>query len=225
MAVLYRVLASYEVLIYIVLAIGALFASRWVWKSWREWRQAAYRLEREFSLRHLGQASAITGLIAVLFCAEFILASFVIPGLPAEVFISTPTLDLISTPPGLLSNEAQTQSAGLPATLRQESTGCTPGQIDLTSPEPASEVSGVIELQGTVDIPSFGFYKYEVSPLASQTWATIAAGTTAVRNGTLGRWDTTALTPGDYMLRLVATNNEGTLLPACIITLHIISPP
>jgi hypothetical protein len=33
-----------------------------------------------------------------------------------------------------------------------------------------------IELTGTVNIPNFGFYKYEVAPAGSDTWATISAG-------------------------------------------------
>ena len=42
MAEFYKFLASYEVLIYILLAIGALFAFRWLWRSWRESQTAVY---------------------------------------------------------------------------------------------------------------------------------------------------------------------------------------
>src|SRR3990170_2901066 len=115
MATFYRFLASYEALIYIVLAIGGLFTVRWLWNSWREWRGAVYQLEREFSMRRLSQSTAILELVVVLFCAEFFMASFIIPGLPAQVFLSTPTLDLLATPTGTLSPEAMTQFAALPS--------------------------------------------------------------------------------------------------------------
>src|SRR6266540_5563232 len=109
MAELYVFLASYEVLIYILLAMGALFAFRWLWRSWRESQTAVFTMEREFSSRRLGQSAAVSLLIAVLFCAEFFMATFIIPGLPSEVFLTTPTLDLISTPTGTLSPEMMTQ--------------------------------------------------------------------------------------------------------------------
>ena len=60
MAEIYKFLASYEVLIYILLAIGGMFAFRWLWRSWREWQTAVYSLEREFSSRRLGQSAAIS---------------------------------------------------------------------------------------------------------------------------------------------------------------------
>ena len=221
MADFYRILASYEALIYFVLAIGALFVFRWVWNSWNDWKQSAYQLEREFSARRLGQAAALLLIIVALFCAEFLLASFIIPGLPSEVFIATPTLNVLPTIFPSPAGEAQTQTAGLPSASQPASSGCIAGQIDITSPAGGAEVSGVIELVGTVDIPNFGFYKYEVATAGSETWATISAGTTVVRNGALGRWDTTALTPGDYQLRLVATDNQGQLLPACVIPVRV----
>jgi len=225
MAAFYRTLASYEVLIYILLAVGGLFVFRWMWNSWREWHQAAYKLEREFSLRRLSQATAVFILISALFCAEFLLASFVIPALPAEVFMSTPTLGLLITVPGTNSAETRVVSSGSGPTSLQSSSGCVPGQLSLASPEPGKEARGVIEIIGTVDIPNFGFYKYEVSPKGSDTWATISAGRTVVRNGILGRWDTTALTPGDYQLRVVVTDNRGEALPPCVIGVRVAAPP
>ncbi len=219
----YKFLASYEALIYILLAIGALFAFRWLWRSWRESQTAVYTMEREFSSRRLGQSAAISFLIIMLVCAEFFMATFVIPGLPSEVFLTTPTLDLISTPTGTLSPEMMTQFANLPPqSAAANVTGCIPKQIMLTSPEPGDEIKGTVELIGTVDIPNFGFYKYEVALTGSDTWATISADRNPVNNGLLGRWNTTALTPGDYQLRLVVTDNQGTVLPACVVPVRVV---
>jgi len=221
MAEFYKFLASYEALIYILLAIGALFAFRWLWRSWRESQTAVYTMEREFSSRRLGQSAAISTLIIVLFCTVFYMASFVIPGLPSDV--STPTLDLISTPTGTLSPEMMTQFANAPLQAAVASvTGCTPNQINFTSPEAGAEIKGTVELIGTVDIPNFGFYKYEVARMGSDTWATISADRNPVKDGLLGRWNTTALTPGDYQLRLVVTDNQGVVLPACVVPVRIV---
>jgi len=223
MAEFYKFLASYEALIYILLAMGALFAFRWLWRSWREAQTAVYTMEREYSSRRLGQSAAISILIVVLFCSEFFMATFIIPGLPSEVFVTTPTLDFISTPTGTLSVEMMTQFANYPQQTAVASvTGCTPNQIMITSPQAGNEVKGTVELIGTVDIPNFGFYKYEVARSGSDTWATISADRNTVSNGLLGRWNTTALTPGDYQLRLVVTDNQGVVLPACVVPLRIV---
>lgn len=219
---LLKFLATYEVLIYIVLAIGGMFSFRWLFRSWREWRVAVFSLEREFSLRRLGRATLISFLIVLFFCFEFSLTSFVLPGLPSDFFLVTPTLDLISTPTGTLSADMMTQFANQPGSIQPNASGCMPGQLEVTFPGPGEEIKGVIELTGTVSIPNFGFYKYEVAPNGSSTWATIAAGTSVVVDASLGRWDTTALTPGDYQLRLVVIDNQGTSLPPCIVPVQVV---
>jgi len=222
---LYRFLDSYEALIYIVLAIGGLFAFRWLWKSWREWQMSVYKLEREFSMRRMSQAFAISVLIAVLFCAEFVMASFVIPGLPAGFFLPTPTLDLLALPAGTLSPELMTQvAAAPPPPVSANMQGCVPDKLMITSPKPGDEVKGKVDILGTVNIPNFGFFKYEVALRGSDIWATIAAGTTVRNNEKLGQWDTTALTPGDYQLRVVVTDNKGQALSPCIIPLRVLAP-
>jgi hypothetical protein len=223
MADFYKFLDSYEALIYILLAIGGLFSFRWLWRSWQEWQIAVYRLEKEFSVRRLGQSAAISILILMFFCFELFMTSFVIPGLPAEVFLSTPTIDFISTPTGTLSAEMMTQFAIQPQqTTAPNTEGCVAGQVQLTSPQPGEEVKGVIDLIGTVNISNFGFYKYEVALQGSDTWATISADRNIKVDSSLGRWDTTALAPGDYQIRIVVTDNQGTALPACIVPVRVV---
>ncbi len=223
MAVIYKFLSTYEVLIYIGVVILGLFPFRWLWRSWNEWRNAVYSLEKEFALRRLGQAFSLSALIVILLCAEFSFASFIIPSLPASAFVVTPTLDLLSTPTGTISPALATQLALTPRpepTLGNTS-GCVANKLIITVPKPGSEVQGKIEIKGTVNIPNIGFYKYEVAPLNTDTWATISAGRDVVIDDTLGFWDTTTLTPGDYQLRLVVTDNQGQALPPCVIPIRI----
>jgi hypothetical protein len=222
MADFYKFIQTYEALIYILLGIAGMFSFRWLWRSWREWQTAVYQLEKDFSARRLGQSAAVSFLIAALFCIEFSTVSFILPNLPGTVFISTPTLDFISTPTGTLSPEMMTQFAGLASQNAPNATGCITDQVMLTYPEPGDEIKGAIEIIGTVDVPNFGFYKYEVAPAGSDTWSPILAGRTLVKNGPLGNWDTTALTPGDYQLRLVVTDNQGTALPACVVPVRVV---
>ena len=223
MGPVYRTLASYEPLIYIALAIGALFAFRRMWRSWREWRDSVYGLEREFALRRLGQATAAAFLVLALVFVEFFVATFIAPSLPATDILATPTLDLLLTPAGTLSPEQATQSALSPLTQEVPSgmSGCVPDKIMITSPEPGDEISGTVDITGTASIPNFGFYKYEIALLGSQNWATISAGREPKVNTSLGPWNTTSLTNGDYFLRLVITDNVGMALEPCVIAVRV----
>ncbi len=220
---IYQFLGTHEVLIYILLSIGALFGLRWLWRCWNEWRHAVYSLEREFALRRIGQSMALLALILVLFLVEFVVASFVVPGLPASMLVPTPTADLYATPTGTISAELATEIALTPRPAAElgAGEGCVPNQVVLSSPRSGQEVRGKIEIRGTVNIPDFGFYKYEVAAAGSDTWATIAAGRTTVTDGPLGQWDTGALSPGDYQLRLVVSDNQGQVLPACVVTVRV----
>jgi hypothetical protein len=130
-------------------------------------------------------------------------------------------LNLLVTPVGTLSAEQLTQYAAAPAAANAGSTGCIPDELIITSPEPGDEISGTIEIKGTVNIENFGFYKYEVASQGSDIWATISAGRETVINNTIGRWDTSALTPGDYQLRIVVTDNKGQPIPPCVIPVRI----
>jgi len=223
MGPVYRTLASYEPLIYIALAIGGLFAFRRMWRSWREWRDSVYGLEREFALRRLGQATAAAFLVLALIFAEFFIATFIAPSLPASDILATPTLDLLLTPPGTLSPADATQAALSPLTQEVPSgmSGCVPDQLMITFPEPGDEISGIIEIAGTASVPDFGFYKYEVARLGTQDWATISAEREPKQNEKLGEWNTSSLTNGDYFLRLVVTDNVGVSLEPCVIAVRV----
>ena len=227
MDAVYQFLATYEGLIYILLAFGGLFAFRWLWKAWREWRDSVFGLEREFTMRRLRQALMVSLLILFLFIGELFLVSFLIPALPASDMMATPTLDILNQTEGALSGDlgvAATSMAPASGQSQERSSGCVPGTLDLISPEPGQEVSGVVTLIGTVNIENFGFYKYEVSPQGAEAWATISAGREIVPNGELGLWDTSSLTPGDYELSLQVTDNQGQLLPPCIISVRVSAP-
>ncbi len=226
MAAIYRFLSTQEVLIYLLLAVGVLITGRWLWRSWNEWRQSVYSLEKEFALRRMGRAVAALSIVLILACGELLTASIIVPSLPAAFFLPTPTLDLLATPTGTISADLATQLALTPRPVPtlQGAQGCQPGTVMLTSPKPGSEISGTVEIDGTVNIPNFGFYKYEVAPINSDTWSTISAGRQIQLNGPLGQWDTTAVNPGDYQLRLVVTDNQGQALPACIIPVRILPP-
>ena len=226
MSSFYLLLAAYEPLIYIGLTIWGLFVARSMFRIWQEWRNSVYNLEREFALRRLVRVTVFGLLILGLVFAEFFVATFVAPSLPASEILPTATLDLLVTPLNTLSPDAATQAALSPAAQSAPSgmSGCVPDQIMLTAPAPGAQVTGVVELNGTASIPNFGFYKYEISPMGSNIWATVSAGDTPVLDAKLGDWDTTTLANGDYFLQLVLIDNVGLTLDPCVIAVRVENP-
>ncbi len=81
--------------------------------------------------------------------------------------------------------------------------------------QPASNaiVSGVVQIIGSADHPSFQFYVIDIAPepnLNNDQWATL--GTThdkPVINGVLETWDTTLFPDGSYTLRLRVVRLDG----------------
>jgi hypothetical protein len=175
---------------------------------------------------------------------EVSLVSFVIPNYPAQKgLLPTPTIDLQITqtlplPLGTAGTAGTAGPAGTPGALgsgvanqTQQPTvvvklteGCTPGAVEWSSPKTGDEISGKVQLLGTVNIPNLGFYKYEYSQPGTDVWSTIAAGNKNIVNDLLGNWDTTLLVPGDYLLRLVVADNQNQLLPACVVSVRIVAP-
>ena len=80
----------------------------------------------------------------------------------------------------------------------------------------------MVEISGTVNVPNFGFYKYEFAVPGSELWATISADREVVKNDSLGSWSTGTLVPGEYQLRLVVTDTQGQALPACVISVRVV---
>ncbi len=219
---LFRFLVQYEVLIYLILGIGMVFVARSLWNALAEWRSAVFGLEKELSFQKVRVSGAFFTLLAMIGLSQFCLVTFIVPFLPATTFLLTPTADLLQTPVATLSAEALTAQLGNPATP-SGLVGCVPGQVMVSSPSPNGDVQGKIIISGTVDVPNFGFFKYEYAPQGSETWSTIAAGDKAIRDGELGAWDTSQLVPGDYQLRLLVTDNLGQALPACILPIRVIA--
>lgn len=226
MGTVYRFLADYEGLVYILLALGALFSLRWLLRSWLELREAVFGLEREYAIRRLSQSIATLALLLVLFVVELVIASFVAPNLPAAATMATPTVDLLASPPGSFQGElgAGVGTAAPAAQPVPPGEGCVPGQLTISAPSPGQEVRSTVEIRGTVNIENFGFYKYEIAPQGADTWATISAGREVIVNGLLGLWDTSVVTPGEYQLRLVAIDNQGIESPPCVIAVRVIAP-
>lgn len=99
------------------------------------------------------------------------------------------------------------------------------GQVNLTSPLNGNRVSGSVIVRGSADITNFGFYTLQIAHPGDPIWLPILVGQQAVKNDALGTWETSTLTPGEYMLKLVVTDNVGAVLTPCSIQVTVEPPP
>lgn len=156
----------------------------------------------------------------------------------------TPTLDLLATatttlpaplpgtevsagapPPGLAPGPGTgTPEPGVPVFLEAPSGGCLPGQIFISIPKDGEEVSGIVAIVGTANIPNFGFYRFEYKRPDETVWATISAGNEPRQESKLIDWDTTQLAPGEYQLGMVMVDNQGKSSIPCVIQVRVARP-
>jgi hypothetical protein len=213
-----------EVFIYLILGIFAVWQIRNFTLAWRELRNAAFGLERESAQSRLNWVTTMLIFIFMLGISEFVLVSFVAPTLPDASPLLTPTLDLLASPTTTLDTVSLSSDSTPVPTIETEHGGCLAGKVDIISPENGETIRDIVEIIGSVDIPNFGFYKFEMAAINDTSWLTIQAGETITQEGRLGYWDTTRLNPGDYALRLVVTNNQGHSTEPCVIQIRV-DPP
>jgi hypothetical protein len=214
-------LGKYAGFFYLLLLLAGIYAFRRLSRSWSEWRDAYFGLEREITMRRLAQWVTAFVLVLIFMCGIFIVATFIVPTIPASSFLPTPTIDLLATSSPNTSLSALAPGTPVAAAPVAGSQGCVPGQLEVTSPKPGSEVGGVVTLVGTVDLPNFGFYKYELALRGTDLWSTISAQSAIKKNEELGILNTTVFTPGDYLLRIVVLDNSTQVIGTCIITIQI----
>lgn len=228
-----RFLKTYEPWIYLVLVGTGLFAMRRMLTALQELRTAVFGLERESAQRRFRSSLSIFLFVLMLAASEFVFTTIVFPDFPNVQAMATPTADLLATPtvtlPPVSVETPQAEAIGIPTLDVTDQDGCIPGVIEWTFPKAGETLKGLVTLRGTVSVPNLGFYKYEYNDPATNLWVTIAAGDRVIVDQPLGgegsgQWDTTTLTPGDYRLRLVVTDNVNNVFPACVIPVRISAP-
>ena len=219
-----RFLAEFEVPIYLMLGIVALIYLRRILLALEEKRSAIFGLEREAAQRKVVSASTVLILVGLLTIGEFVVATFLAGELAQEPTFATATIEVLTTPTVTLGPppEGATPTPTLYPQVQLDGieSNCINDILEIESPEHLSEVSGVVELIGSVNTENFGSYKYEYSTMEAN-WQTIAAGSGVRIDESLGNWYTTDLEPGEYMLRLVALDNDGVEQSACVIQVSI----
>ena len=220
-----RGLITYSIGIFLLLGLGVLIYLRRFFLGLREWQQSVFGLEKEIAQRKIISASTGLTLMILLLIGEFLLVIIIGPQMPAQPPELSSPMDPLASPTVTLSAEEESAAAPLPTpTIGQDMlvSECVEGVLEITSPEEGGEVSGTVDIVGTVNIENFGSYKYEYSTTGAVNWVTIAAGNQLKLEENLGFWYTSTLTPGTYLLQLVPLNNNGEELAPCIISVEVI---
>jgi len=88
----------------------------------------------------------------------------------------------------------------------------TPGDVAIVAPGPQQALQGQVRVLGTTQIPNFKvaylYFGYAEDP--THTWFLLATQHRPTYRGLLARWDTTRITDGNYVLRLVVVTADGT---------------
>jgi hypothetical protein len=102
--------------------------------------------------------------------------------------------------------------------LRVNSAGCENPDITIQQPVSGATLSESFEILGTASPPRFGFLRVEIGGAATGgAWVTLGVYTGTVSNGPLLRdnVDPSAYAAGDYIMRLVVTDNVGDEYAPC----------
>ena len=129
-----RFFRTYEMWMYVILALAGLVYIRKFILGWEELRRAAFGLERESAQSHVNQSAGMLVLLFMMAVAVFVLVSFVAPAFPGSNPLLTPTMDLLASATTTLMEDS-TQGAASPppeesmselATIEVSGDGCIP---------------------------------------------------------------------------------------------------
>ena len=212
-------IVQYEKWIYFGLALAGSYYLLQIPRARRQVSQTVFGLEREVARAHLARAVSMLVIVLSSLVAVFVVTTFIVPTLPiaAEHLLIEPTPVQAVAPAPDEPLQVPAEGAAPPLAEQVDNSGCRNSQATLAYPADGSQLSGAVEVRGTADIPNFALYKFEVAGAATLgRWQPLAAGTTPVKDGTLGAWETSAFPPGQYAFRLVVSDAAGNSPPPCV---------
>lgn len=218
-----RFVATYEVGIYIVIGVIVLIYLKRLIDAVIALGKAQFGLEREVAQKSLRLSITVIALVVLIGVSNFVLVSVAAVRFPGISRIATPTIDPLMTEVPDAQVITQTPEHLMQTQTAIALTGCIPEELEWVQPVSGDEVSGSVELMGTVNIPNLGFYKYEYQIEGDDLWTPISAGNKPIIEESFGGvWNTGQLNPGNYSLRLVVSDNQNNLLQPCVISVKVV---
>jgi hypothetical protein len=225
---LIRFVVNYEMGIYLILGVVFVINLQKMIRALINKRKATFGLEKEIAQKNLRSSITLLSLVALFGISNFILVSVASIQYPGMEQLPTPTVDMLATKEPVMEDLMPVEEEDEGASATQTAiavTGCIPDVLEWKNPTNDAEVSGSVELIGTVNVPNMGFYKYEYRYQPDSIWTPISAGNKPVIDEPLGGvWNTEEITPGNYYLRLVISDNANNLLQPCEIQVKVLAP-
>lgn len=227
--------AQYENAIYFILAIGLVGYGIKFYRNWRELRGSIYGLEQVNAQRRLNNSAIAMFLLVLMGFLVFSLITFVGPGIRENTTAEINDAEAQDIFGGGLAQPGQetaqveeslATATPLP-TVAVDPEACITDEeeinkVNISSPRPSQEVRGMVEVTGVVNVENFGFYKLEIARVQDGLWLPIQANRVLVpEDAPLVEWDSSLFPPGDYVIQLVVTTNEGNEYPPCRIPIRI----
>jgi hypothetical protein len=178
MAFFVQLLANYAGLIYIVLIVGAVFYVREILAARQDLQQSLYSLEREAASSRLWRSVVMLGVLALIACATFVLATVVAPQVttdearatPTAAFTlptNTPTPTFQPTPtrtprpptatPGTPTPTIEGAPTEVPTPPPLPVGNCPDPNVQIVAPVAGQVFSGEIQVRGTATAANFAF--------------------------------------------------------------------
>ena len=238
MTILVKLIADYAVWLYLLLGLVALLFLRTYLVARRERNNSIFALEREAASGRMVQATIGFLVILILIGGVFYTSQTLVDEIPLPEVTPTPTVLIVlppsPTPPPLLPTPTPTGTPRPRPTLPPLETitptleiavgvppQCANPGVRISEPGTGAEVSGVIQIIGSANIPDFWYYKFEFQGNGFGDWTFIQRFENPINGGILGAWDTRSVPSGDYEFRLVVVDKTGNYPEPCTVLLSV----
>lgn len=229
MADLIQFFQQYEAVLYALLWVGVIAYGWRFYQAWQELRGSVFGLEQVGAQRRLNRSAVAIFAIILLGVGVFSLVTFAEPIIETADQAAAMILPDEAAGEGEAGPDANAEGPLATATplptVEVDPAGCIAEEIMITAPQPNTEISGVVEVAGVVNVEDFGFYMFEIARAEEALWMPIQANRSpAPEETTLLDWDSSLFPPGSYVLQLVVTTNDGEEYPPCRIPIRIGAP-
>jgi len=238
MTIIVKLIADYDIWLYLLLGLVALLFVRAHMVARRERDNSIFSLERESATRRMVQATMGFLVTLILVGGVFYTSQTLVQEVPLPEATPTPTAIIVlppsPTPPPLLPTPTPTETPRPRPTLQLVETitptpevslgvpaNCPNPGVRISEPGTGATVSGVIQIVGSANIPDFWYYKFEFRGNGFGEWTFIQRFDTSISGGILGAWDTRSVPSGNYEFRMIVVEKSGNYPEPCTILLSV----
>jgi hypothetical protein len=222
---------QYESVIYFLLAVGLVVYAWKFYQAWQELRGSVFGLEQVGAQRRLNRSTVAIFFTILVGVGVFSLVTF------GQSLVDNPALsgDLIpfsgqDTSAAMdedeTGGEADPLASATPLpTVAIDPVACDPESVNISAPAANEEIRGEYDVTGLVNVENFSYYVFEIASPDKEIWETQFVNRTAPppEETVLFTWDTSLISPGNYVLQLRVGNND-TEYPPCRIPITVGRP-